>query len=134
MCCRTITYMHSLFEILAASKSSHEKKSMNRLIDSGELFLDKFQNLTKFSPRLSIKIKATDLVHHGIKNFSAQQIPRNRKLAVYQSNRWIVWVIWIKACKVERILCMSLSRHKNPFSTFTNHHRECRYNLIYLFH
>lgn len=41
----SITYMHSLFEILTTGESSHEKKSMNRLIDSRELFFNQFQNL-----------------------------------------------------------------------------------------
>jgi hypothetical protein len=66
--------MHSLFEILATSESSHEKKSLNRLIDSRELLFDKLQNLRhpKFNLSPQINIKATNLVYHRVKNFSAQ--------------------------------------------------------------
>ena len=65
-----------MFEILAASKPSHEQESMDRLINPGKLLFNKVYHLEEIcsmdvKSRGNEKIK-TDLVHHGVKDFPTQ--------------------------------------------------------------
>jgi hypothetical protein len=67
-----------LLKILAAGKTSHEKESMDRLINPGKLFFNKLHHLQEnVQLREPENKNGTDLVYHRVKDFSAQQIPRN---------------------------------------------------------
>jgi hypothetical protein len=45
------------------------------------------------------------LIHNGIKDLSANEIPWNRKFSIDQSYRRIVGILHIETCEVEVCIC-----------------------------